>query len=101
MLFEHRQWLVWPTRKLNCIVWVQTIAGLAYQEVGLCCFPHLLLLWCYLSMHPLGSLSRVPADAVGLPQISPGLITQHGVTEYPNEDGMSSSHEDNFSMQTD
>lgn len=52
-------------------------------------------------MHPVGSLSRVPADAVGLVQISPGLITQHGVTEYPKEDEMSPSHEDSFRMQTE
>lgn len=76
------------------------MTGLAYQEAGLCCFPHLLLLWWYLSIYPVGSLSRVPADTVGLMQISPGLITQHGVTEYPNEDEMSPSHKDNFSMQT-
>lgn len=38
VLFESRQWQAWPTRKPNCIVWMQTIAGLAYQKAGLCCF---------------------------------------------------------------
>lgn len=93
---ESRQWLEWPNRKLDCVVWSRQWLDWPTRKLHL-----VFSFMCYYVNVPCKKPQLVKAHAVGLRQISPGLITQPRVTKYPIEDQMSPNIYDNFGLHTE